>query len=516
MKNAREILLSYWRGETINPNIISFFQGITSRTVTESANDTLRYLKEQPYPYKTSPISSFKLAEKSTIFHERANTLSKSVIKNIDCIKSGSPRIRLSHQIDIFFSMGILGQFILLNQIQQKLSQHGVPTGSIYVAIDYDRAEDSRFRVAHFPDVKRRDGFIPLTGAVKKELFNKPMGSIPKPPAELVKSWLFMIQSSINENISILRKMNVFEQKRNMINNHFCELQDIIWESYSKANSFTDFNAFLISKIVNNMWNLPIAFVYGSELQPLMKDGYEQLFDRYDLINSFAKEAKDYFANYGVHLKGITEGNTSKFLLWYNCPKCFERLELKLTEGQNIFVESTCPDCQSKYKFQLGTRLKPELSAISDRMSARIILDNILDTASLGFVGGSGYIGQADHLVLTNYVAKKLGMSISPQCIFIPNGLYGDIVTCRATNILTEYESNISLLNPSYIKAIRYVFSSKATFLYFVINFGIKKLFDLWSLHYYDNVNKQAVDTDNYSPYSISVINADVLTKNLI
>jgi len=480
--NPRQLVEIAQLNQPLPDSIRPYLIGITSKTPDMLVNEIIKYIESDPPSLLECPIDAKALAEVAYEFHQKARTLTSNVESNLALLASGAPRLRMAHQINLFPSMSITGQLILLNVIAKVLnSRYGISSAQIYLALDYDRAEDRRFRVSHFPDAARDGGSLCLTGAVSSRYFNKPMWVVPKPPQELVRNWLNQINYSITENLAILRKKGFYESQRGKMYANFNLMENIVWRAYDQASSLVEFNAYVLSSIVNGEWNLPVAFMLGSKIQPLMKNGYEFIISKYPQILSATLDAYDYLRGQGIILKGKQENLQRTLPIWFVCPNCNERLEACYDgEIDALISYSYCHCCNTEYKFELGTIQQPQLDNMvrSGKITPRIILDNLLDLVSLGVIGGSGYIGQAEHLLITNYVASKLGFVLSPQILYSPKMLYNSLVECRASIVIKE--NTLGPLFEKALLALRRIYTGRASFLYYIVNFGFKSLCEMW------------------------------------
>jgi hypothetical protein len=477
--NPREIINKAHQNIPVPNILLPYFQGILSKDVRALASEIHNYIQLKPHGFLEQPIDCNSMSEIAYNFHVKAGTLTENVKANIERIRLNAPRIRMAHQTNLFLSMAVTGQLVLLNETARYLHEHHqIQSAQLYIALDYDIAEDSRFRVSHYPDAIRIDGSIKLSGAVTQDYRNKPMWAVPKPTQSVVSEWLNQIETSINENLIVLKKYNIPERERGGIKSNFKKVSYAVQESLDRADSLIEFNAFFLSKIVNSFWNLPTAFITGSKIQPLMKNGYEFVLQLNDKINEATLDAQQFFTNQGVILKGNTKDPRNSFPIWYVCSKCQERLELIKDENSLHKVRASRKDCGCNLEFDFGTVESPNLVQIASNMTPRIILDNLLDVVSLGIVGGSGYIGQAEHLVLTNFVASKLGFVIPPQCLHSPKSIYNSISEYRAAIIAKNNPPKLAI--DKAISSIKWIHSGRASLVYFLVNFGLENLHTVW------------------------------------
>jgi len=464
--------------QAIPPLVRPYIKGIDSSSLAAIVKEIEDYFRRSDFMEPESYVSGKDLAKVAYEFHERAGTLTDRVQLEIKKLEEDFPRLRLAHQINLFLSMAVTGQLIQMHAISKALREtHGIDTVELYLALDYDVAEDRRFRVSHFPDISRHGGTLAITGAVSKRDFNKPMWAIPKPSRELVRSWLEQVKASGMHNLLFLKRSKMVAVHPERFWRNFDLIEETIWYAYERSESLVEFNAIFLSVVVNRFWNLPVIFLLGSRIQPYMRRGHEVLLRKYGDIREILYEAYHYFREQGITIKGSPQRMRDAFPFWFVCPHCHARLEMRREDwnSQKVKVFSHCRKCNLKYEFTLGKPDSPDLSMVLGKVAPRIFLDNLNDFVSLGIVGGSGYIGQAEHLLLTNYVAKRIGYVLSPQILYSPRVLYNGITEIRSFLLLEQGEFNDRVLS-----ALRWIYTGRASLLYYLVNFGPKLLYTIW------------------------------------
>ncbi len=477
---SRQLLASVHCGVPPPPPLAPYLSSLAARGPSDLAAAIARYIDLGTTHPSYCHVDPPALADLAASFHLRAGSLTTGVKGNIERLARGAPRLRTCHQVNLFMSMGVLGQLLLLNSAGELLKRDGIETALIYVALDYDIAEDSRFRIAHFPDLFSRTGSLPLTGAVPSDFHQKPMWAVPCPPAELVPKWFQHLNSLAQRHLAFLRTQGMRENKDGVIHSRIRQLEDLAIGAREVARNLVEFNAFVLSRVVNVHWDLPIAFILGSDLQPLLRPAYERVLPNSDQLAELALVACDFLTEHNVTLRGTLAGWKCAFPVWYTCPACLGRLPLtRIAAGARLVVHAICRQCDRRYEFDLGPQTSPSLAPLGIYFSPRILLDNLLDVLALRVVGGAGYIGQAEHLLITRHVARSLGIPMPPECLYTPRGLHSGLTEVGALcSFLADTPAPMTA--ERVIRALEWVYSSRATFLYYVASAGLEGISDTW------------------------------------
>ena len=455
----------------------------------------------------TRPSEGYKvdhqvLQQIALAFHQKAGTLTPQVSTAIDSLGDSCARLHLGHQVNVFSSLGVVSQFIFLDSLTRAIETRlSTRACQMYVYVDYDTANDSRFKVAHVPDIKRDGGSLSLSNAVLKQDHLKPMWAVCKPPAALLSHWVDSLRQLFKSDVTELNKMGVVEKQRGATMKHLALVEKMIWEAYERASTLVEFNAFFLSRLVNVAWQIPCIFLPGSQLQPTMQHAYEYLLSLYPRISQLAAEGKDLLARLNITAHSINSSPQPSLPIWLTCSSCTTRVALIIDKGNLGQAYYRCSQCHHSEKFNLGTYSKPDLTPIAHLVSPRILLDNLLDIVALRADGGTGYIGQAEHLLLTSHVAHGLGWELPPHCLWQPKGVYYGSAECRAgllrasTNALEREVRRIDA-------ACSWAFSGKASILYYLVNHGATSVLEMWRRHFDNGKDVHHFnDVRNYMPF---------------
>jgi hypothetical protein len=399
---------------------------------------------------------------------------------------------------NLFPYIGVAGQFIFLDCVAQQLvSGHGIFPAQIYLIVDYDVGGDSRFRVSHFPDVQRLGGSLALTNVVQRNSFQNPMWSIPKPPTTTINKWLSQLHALIKQDLSALRQIGIVEREPGSLHGNLDQVETLIWIAYERSSTLAEFNAFYLSQIVNVCWGLPTAFIPGHLLQPAMQTAYEFLLQMMPVVDELTREAIEFFRCHGIAINYKVNQSPRSFPVWITCEACFTRVPLYVRSNTPLLlVQGHCNKCGLDYNFHLGTSSTVDLTPICHLMSPRVLLDNLLDVVALGTSGATGYIGQTEHMLLTQYVARGLNWEMPPHSLWSPHSVHYGPAECRAVQVIANQPSR--LLVGGVIDALRLCYFGRASTLYYIISRGLDGLLVMWRDYFQSGGQVQNLNDGRY------------------
>lgn len=411
------------------------------------------------------------LSELARKFHSQAGTLTPEIEQASVLAAEDSLLLRVAHQPNVFPYMGVVSQFLFIYSTAEILAKrYDIPTVALYLIVDYDTAGDSRFRTAHFPATNKSDSTIDISVHVPKDSFNKPMFSLPRPPEELVSKWFERIESAARHDLIYLRRSGVLLKNMNAFVNNIHNTESMVWKAYDRSHSLTDFNSFFMSVLVNQEWDLPIIFVRESDFRmnrfPIVSR---------DSLQALAKaefESLSYLESKGVETH--YQRHPSRFPYWYFCEKCNERCSLEYSDSPDALALE-CKECGQRRSFELDKLM--ESSFEGKRFAPNVLLDDLLDTIDLSVSGGSTYIGGAEHTLVSNLVAERVGVPVFPQAVWRPwsagLGTAELVISSMVEQGITEnYQQMVDLVHD--------IDRGRATVLYHLFNSDSATILESW------------------------------------
>lgn len=382
---------------------------------------------------RANRISLAKSAEK---FHRDCGTFTSSIEERCQELAERECIILMTgHQPNLFAYGGVFRKATLNYVLARKLERDlGVPVVNFFAVLDRDFTGDRWIRSTQLPSPVRRDGALglrmPLTKKDKETMVNR----MAKPSTSQLKEWKKELDLWLSESLKAIAKLggderiNVYEDK---VVDNLGEFWGIVKETCRLSTNFSDFNAFVMSKIVNDVWDYDTLFVRCSDFEPLIKEEFCWLLSRFEDFSKLVKEAEGILARRGVSLNGADDGY-DKVPFWYHCD-CDGKVDLRLNSGvQGLEGRGNCSRCGKEYSLDFGDPEKPNLSEVDSRFSSRaisILLTYFRGLGSSCFISGVGGLG---YLMKARYVANKLGVPFPPSPVWRPRDKYFGVAQLQA------------------------------------------------------------------------------------
>jgi hypothetical protein len=366
-----------------------------------------------------------QLAKYIRKFHGDSGTLTPRVEEAIKNLEGGSCLLLMTaHQPNLFAYSGVLRKATLNHVLAKRLSESlNVPVVSFFGVADQDFTDDRWVRSALLPDVQRRDGLLDLRFNMPEKLM---LNRVAKPSQTILDKWRDEIENWIDKKLSsigrALRSFGLQSSTENAdLAGNFEGFWKLVKEAYEQAETYADFNAFVMSRIVNEVWEYGTVFSKFSECQQIFEREFCFLLSRFDEYSRYVKEATvqvDYLKR-GVH---GPEAETVPF--WYHCD-CGSKARLKAEQkGDSLIGQGRCVRCGKEYQLDFGSKSEPQISEIVKRISARslsmplVFFNGLKVSCYVGGIGGTEYLKQAQ------YVGKRLGMTFAPVVVWRPKDVY--------------------------------------------------------------------------------------------
>jgi hypothetical protein len=357
-------------------------------------------------------------------FHGDSGTLTPCVEEAIENLESGSCLLLMTaHQPNLFAYSGVLRKATLNHVLAKRLSESlKVPVVSFFGVADQDFTDDRWVRSALLPDVERRGGLLELRFDMPEKLM---LNKVAKPDRKVLDAWRDEIGTWIGKKLSSVRlacrSLGVeFSGNTDFVGN-FEVFWSLVEEAYERAETYADFNAYVMSRIVNDVWEYDTVFSRFSECQQIFEHEFCFLLSRFDEYSRCVEEATGQAGN----LKGgVYEQEFETIPFWYHCD-CGSKARLKAEQkNESLVGQGRCVRCGKEYQLDLGSKSEPRISEIVKRISARslsmplVFFHGLKVNCYVGGVGGTAYLKQAQ------CVAERLNMTSSPVVVWRPRDVY--------------------------------------------------------------------------------------------
>ena len=372
---------------------------------------------------KQSNRSRQQLARFSELFHNQSHTLSRLVQERINQLKSDNCIVIMTaHQPNFFPYDGVMRKatlaYVLAKRIEQELK---LPVINIFGIADQDFGTDRWIKTMSLPDPERRDGILELRLTVpEKRMLNR----IKKPSESTLNFLKKEIESWVNKELNLIKQAKdiaaLSNEQEAKIRENLRKLWKIIDEANSSSAVLSDFNAFVMSKIVNEIWGYDTLFFRFSECQQFFLDEFSFLLSNFDDYSDALKQVVS-----STHaLNGIPETEWNLAPFWYHCD-CGSKVRLEvIKQSDHYYGIGNCILCDKRQEFDFGIIGQANIETIISKISARSISMPLVILNGLGvscYIGGQG---GKDYLLQANEVAKILDIYFPPIVVWRPKDQY--------------------------------------------------------------------------------------------
>jgi hypothetical protein len=334
-----------------------------------------------------------------------------------------------AHQPNFFAYSGVLRKatlnFVLANKLESLLK---VPVVSFFGIADQDFTDDRWVRSCELPAVQRSGGLLSIEVKLPEKLM---LNKVTKPSDGLLLEWRSEIEKWLNEAVRSIKRLSRdlgFQEACpvsmvSALHENFESFWKIVEDCWKRSRTYSDFNGFLMSRIVNDAWGYDTVFARFSECQRAFVDDFCFLLSRFKDYSQVLKEAMETADGAGMN-GGVSDQEPFLAPFWYHCP-CGSKAKLYLEEkGDSLFGNGNCIRCQEHYELDFGRVSDPDILSIASRVSARAIpmglvfFNGLQPSCYVGGAAGIAYLTEAEH------VAKALGIPFPPTPIWRPQDKY--------------------------------------------------------------------------------------------
>ena len=186
--------------------------------------------------------------------------------------------------------------------------------------------------------------------------------------------------------------------------------------SYSNAKSYSDFNSFLISRIVNKVWNYDTLFVRLTDLSAAFEDGFRYLMDNFRGYSDSIRKAESMFLRHNIDTR-VSSNTYLNAPLWLHC-ECGSKASVKiqrrngLKQKEETMLKGTCLSCKKNLQINISAETKAKEVTVSHQLSPRAIPILLLLTRDLGIECYASGTGGVDYMVVGSLVFNKLSINM--------------------------------------------------------------------------------------------------------
>jgi len=183
-------------------------------------------------------------------FHREAGTMTAGVTNKLRLLTDPKTQIFVSiHQPNLFAYGGVFKKIVLLQTLMRAVEERESHSKIVnfFLIVDHDFMDDTYIRLAELPSIRHSDGRLELRMPVSESKRWQLVCNMPLPRRTIVDHWRMQIFSWVRNSLS----SKYSKSDKSMILNNFEHFWRKVEESYSRSKSYSDFNSFLMSQLVN-------------------------------------------------------------------------------------------------------------------------------------------------------------------------------------------------------------------------------------------------------------------------
>jgi hypothetical protein len=450
--STADVKSSFLKYERVNNQIVSEFISSIPTSLEDIVNRML-HMYAFPRSYTNDFIlnNRIKLQKFIRKFHLDADTMSVGVSNKIALLSDPNTKLFVSiHQPNLFAYSGVFKKIVLLHAVkdliekQEEEKNRSKKIVNFFLIIDHDFIEDMWIRIAQLPSVKHSLGRLELRLPVSNSKRWQMVCNMPPPGRTVLDQWKKQIISWIKKNSSSYAISSPSHKLRLLDN--FDQFWSKVELSYQKARSYSDFNSFLMSQIVNKVWGYDTLFVRLTDISSVFEDGFKYLISNFNLYSDVLRKAEGMFLHHGIDT-GVSSSSYLNAPVWVHC-KCGGKAPVKIhdkrvsggLEGHEIILRGICISCKNDVQVNLGKKYTMDLlkeEEVIHRLSPRAIPILLLLSRDLGitcYASGAG--GSMDYAVVGSMVFKELSVNIPPTVIWSSKDIYYGIGQSEALELV--------------------------------------------------------------------------------
>jgi hypothetical protein len=431
-RSVRSLFAQY---ESINHPIISdFISSIPnnfsdavnkmSSSFGSSSNRAVTAARPMDYVILNNRLKLQKFIDK---FHSEANTMTSDVSSSIKLLNLPTTKILVSiHQPNLFAYSGVFKKIVLLETLKHMMEKHD-PNKKIinlFLIVDHDFMDESWIRLAQLPSIRHSSGILELRLPVSNSIRWKMICNMPVPGRTILDYWRKQINSWIRKNSL---SSSASDNKSRVLHN-FDEFWHEVEISYSRAKSYSDFNSFLMSQLVNKIWGYNTLFVRLTDIPSVFEDGFKYLISNFSTYSDVLRKTKNMFLAHGIDT-GVSSSSYLNAPMWLHC-KCGSKAHAKIHENlqQETILEGTCMSCKKYLHIKLENhnhKLDLSNEEVIHALSPRAIPILLLLSRDLGVeCYASGIGGSMGYTVVASTAFRELSINMPLTIVWPSTDIY--------------------------------------------------------------------------------------------
>jgi hypothetical protein len=370
-------------------------------------------------------------------FHREAGTMTAGVTNKLRLLTDPKTQIFVSiHQPNLFAYGGVFKKIVLLQTLMRAVEERESHSKIVnfFLIVDHDFMDDTYIRLAELPSIRHSDGRLELRMPVSESKRWQLVCNMPLPGRTIVDRWRMQIFSWVRNSFS----SKYSKSDKSMILNNFEHFWRKVEESYSRSKSYSDFNSFLMSQLVNAEWGYDTLFVRLSEISTVFEGGFKYLISNFMKYSDVLNRAENMFLRCGIDT-GVSPSSYLNAPLWLHC-RCGSKASARLYNDQQdqISLAGTCISCKKALEVKLGNRNEMTISKdMLQGLSPRAIPILLLLSRDLGiscYASGTG--GSMGYTMVGAMVFKELSIKMPVTLVWAAIDVYHGLGQAQALELL--------------------------------------------------------------------------------
>jgi hypothetical protein len=314
--------------------------------------------------------------------------------------------------------------------------------------------DDSWVHVAKLPSVRNASGILDIRYPMNEFKRWKLICNTEPPTHSVVNYWENQIYLWIKNDKSLSKS------QKKKVSDNLRQFWNIVEDSLSIANNYSNFNSIIMSKLINDVWGHKTLFVNLSDLYNTFNDGYNFLISNHQTYINSLEKSELFFKNHGIS-KGISSNSSKYSPLWLNC-SCGSKgySTVKKKADGHIDLNGKCISCKRDLTLRVGKNNeidipKDNLNRVSPRaIPILLLLSRELKIAS--YVTGTG--GSLGYTIIGKNVFDALKIKMPLLLLWPAIDVYKGFAQREALDLLNQNDINniSSFLIDAYNKISQY------------------------------------------------------------
>ena len=413
--------------------LFSKYRGVENPTITEyisSVPDTLSEavdLINSAWFNENFSATDYTLTNREHLskyvrrFHEAADTLTPAVTSAIGLLSDPSSKLLVSiHQPNLFAYGGVYKKIVLLETLKDlaESKKSNSKLVNLFLIVDHDFLDDIWMRTAQLPSIRNKGGVLEVRTPVSNTKRWQMVCNTPPPHKQVLESWRKQLKLWIKNAAP-----NNFD--KSVLLRNFEALWTDVEGAFIRSKSYSDFNAFFQSRVVNGIWGYKTLFVRLSDISPVFGKGFEFLLSGYDKYSSAVEKAEKYFLERNIST-GVSSTAYLNAPVWIHC-KCGSKASAKVREDKvGVILRGKCMSCKNDLQIDFentkGLKLSKE---VIHKVSPRAIPILLLLSKELGigcYASGTG--GSVGYTIVGSLIFKELSIKMPLTVVWPADDMY--------------------------------------------------------------------------------------------